>query len=166
MSTSTAIANPRANRGGRRRVDLRPLYAEWKKLSPNLTAPDEEMSERDLRMWWTNQRLANGELRIASWNDLKPGQARFLLRCMREESGDGPAWRAQMIGRLAQELFGAAWDRLIKDRLIARFQIYRLEDLTPRQGHEFMEELLSRIARRDGKEIEEVRGKFRKANGK
>lgn len=161
-------AKPRAF--GRPRVDLRALYAEWKKLSPNLEVesigdrPIEEYEdpEREVRMWWTNQQIKNRKSPIKSWNDLKPNEARYLLRCMREESGDGPAYRAELIARLARELFGAAWDRLIGDRLMARFRIGRLEELSPRQAHEFMEELISRIARRDGKEIDDVRAEFRK----
>lgn len=139
------------------------MFAEWKKLSPGV---DFEGTEREARIWWANERLAAAHRRDAegadlkSWSELKEGEARFLLKKMREESGDGPAYRAQLIARMAQELFGAAWDRLLADRLRARFQKYRAEDLTPAEAHAEMEELLSRIARRDGIGIEEARARF------
>ncbi len=155
---SKATATPQS--GLKRHPELlRALHAEWRKLSPNLAAPSEEMTERELRIWWTNEKLGavNSESRIASWGELKPGEAKFLIKCMREESGDGPAYRARMIAQLAQELFGAPWDRMLSDRLRARFQKYRADELTPREAHSEIEELLSRIARRDGCEIEEVR---------
>lgn len=144
---------------------LKALHAEWRKLSPMLTAPNEEMSEREMRIWYANQklharRLDRGIPDLASWSELTPNEARHLLTCMREESGDGPAYRAMLIARMAQDLFGTAWDRLLQDRLRARFMKFKAEDLTPAEAHAEMEELLSRIARRDGIEIEEARGRF------
>src|SRR5690348_12524162 len=150
---------------------LKALHAEWRKLSPNLTAPNEEMTERELRIWYANEKLGRkadsspsarndgARAPIASWNDLAPNEARHLLTCMREESGDGPAYRAQLIARLAQELFGAPWDRMLGDRLRARFQKSKAADLTPREAHSEIEELLSRVARSKGEDIEAVRAR-------
>ncbi len=72
----------------------------------------------------------------------------------------GPAYRAQLIARLAMELFGADWYRIILDRVIERFRIGRLEELSPAQAHAEIEELVSRLARRDGIEIEEARARY------
>lgn len=158
---NTAFANHMA----KKRLALAALYAEWKKLSPNLVGPDESMTERDLRIWYANQKLHGRRLNrgipdVKSWNDLKPNEARYLLRCMREESGDGPAYRAQLIARLAMELFGAARDRKLGDRLRARFRKFKAIDLTPAEAHSEIEELISRIARMRGSDVESVRRRF------
>jgi hypothetical protein len=149
---------------------LRALHAEWRKLSPNLTIEplDGEtpaQAERRVRLAWTNQhlhpkRLDRGRADIASWNELSQNEARFLLKKMREESGDGPAYRATLIARLAVELFGLGWDCILAQRLSQRFRVFRPQLLEPHQAHEMIEELLSRIARRDEVEIEEVRARF------
>ena len=97
---------------------------------------------------------------IASWNQLSQNEARFLLKIMREESGDGPAYRATLIARLAVELFGPDWDAVLRERLMQRFRVASPESLAPNEAHAEIEELLSRIARRDGLDIETVRRRF------
>ena len=81
-----------------------------------------------------------------------------------------------MIARLAVELFGSDWDAILRKRLQERFGSRKLEvgnregphfplptshsrlySLSPAEAHAEIEELMSRIARRDGVEIEEVR---------
>lgn len=152
------------------------MFAEWAKLSPNLDfEPMEGESAKDaekrLRMAWTNAALRTkadpspagrdqDDGGLTSWSQLGEAEGRYLLKRMREESGDGPAYRAMLIARMAQDLFGAAWDRLLQDRLRARFMKFKADDLTPAEAHAEMEELLSRIARRDGIEIEEARSRF------
>jgi hypothetical protein len=81
---------------------------------------------------------------------------------MKERSGSNAAYRAQLIARLAVELFGSDWDAILRERLRERFRLSTVDCrlLTPAQSHAEIEELLSRIARRDGVEIEEVRGRF------
>jgi hypothetical protein len=139
------------------------MFAEWRKLSPGLAF---EGTEREARLEYARahiQRFARSGAAPASWSDLTEREAQHLLKSMREESGDGPAYRARLIARLGQELFGAPWDRLLADRVAARFRVHRLEDLTPRQAHEFIEELLSRIARRDAISIEDARSRLTEA---
>jgi len=158
---------------------LKALHAEWRKLSPNLSIEPERgetpaQAERRVRLIWTNERLGRGAGRPAlrraqqaaplqSWNDLSQSEARRLLKIMREESGDGAAYRGQLIARLAVELWGGSsgstggWDAFLRERLRERFRLSTLDSLTPAQAHELIEELLSRIARRDGVEIEDVR---------
>jgi hypothetical protein len=82
---------------------------------------------------------------------------------MKERSGSNAAYRATLIGRLAVELFGADWDAILRERLIQRFRVPRPESLAPNEAHAEIEELMSRLARRDGVGIEEVRGRFRSA---
>jgi len=80
---------------------------------------------------------------------------------MTAESGSQADYLAVKIGKLAAELFGSAWDRMLSDRLQQRWRKSKPEYLTPAEAHAEIEELTSRIARRDGKEISEVRSKFR-----
>lgn len=49
---------------------------------------------------------------------------------------------------------------MLSERLNARFMVSRPEDLSPKDAHAEIEELMSRIARRDGLDIEVVRAKF------
>jgi len=65
-----------------------------------------------------------------------------------------------LIARLAVELFGSDWDAILRERLRQRFRVASPESLAPNEAHAEIEELVSRIARRDGVEIEEVRKKF------
>lgn len=144
---------------------MRALHAEWRKLSPNLAIEPRDgetpkAAERRVRLAWTNEQLKSRKLKVESWNELTQNEARFLLKIMREESGDGPAYRATLIARLAVELFGADWDAILRERLGDRFQLSTLNSLTAAQAHSMIEELLSRLARRDGVEIEEVRARF------
>jgi hypothetical protein len=142
---------------------LRGLHAEWRKLSPSLGS---ELPEREARLAWTNEKLqwapGKGPV-ITSWSGLTEGQARRLLKIMREESGDGPEYRATLIATLACEFFGAEWDRYLREDLIKRFHTSYPQSLTPAEAHAEIEELVSRIARRVGVEIEEVRARFRRA---
>ncbi|HEV2424293.1 MAG TPA: hypothetical protein VGZ29_05645 [Terriglobia bacterium] len=149
-----------------RAATLKALHAEWRKFSPSVTS---ELPEREARIEWTNRALnqrlkkadrARMERTVASWNDLQEGEARYLLRRMRGESGDAAAWRANLIARLAVELWGSQWDEFLHQRLGDRFRVGRAEDLSPRDGRATVEELVSRIARRDGIEIEAVRAKY------
>lgn len=137
------------------------MFAEWKKLSPNL---EFEGTEREARVWWTNETLkaGSGQSAVGSWGELTEAEGRFLLKKMREQSGDGPAYRAELIARLACELFGTDWDETLAARLKKRYGLVKAENLSPRQAHEVIEEFISRIARQDGLEIEEVRGRFRR----
>src|SRR5690348_1955896 len=151
------------------------MFAEWSKLSPNLDIdPLDHFSEEGIvqafgrldmekaaRIVWTCQALQRPVLWVCTWNKLSESQGRFLLKKMREESGDGPAYRAQLIAKLAQELFGAPWDRMLGDRLRARFRKSKAADLTPREAHSEIEELLSRVARSTGEDIEAVRARVR-----
>ena len=147
--------------GNRQSAMLRPLYAEWHKLSPGIAGP-EGLDERELRIYWTNSRLGQKHGRsVLSWKDLTPGQARFLLKRMREESGDAARYRAMKIAQMACELWGGQeWDDCLRGRLGQRYHLRDPRDLLPDQAHELIEELLSRIARRDGVEIEDVRKRF------
>lgn len=148
---------------------LKALHAEWRKLSPGLAIePSGDRAidpEREARLIWTNQALGGrrkAKIEVRSWKELTQGQARYLLRRMREESGDGPAYRAQLIARLAVELFGPGWAQFLLARLFERFRTPKPESLTPAEAHAEIEELASRIARRDGVGIEEVRARFTK----
>ena len=141
------------------------LFAEWRKLSPNLAIEPLEgetpaQAERRVRLAWTSDQLKSRKLKVETWNELSQNEARFLLKKMREESGDGPAYRTTLIARLAVELFGSDWDAILGHRLCERFRVFRPQLLEPHQAHEMIEELLSRIARRDGVDIEEVRARF------
>jgi hypothetical protein len=166
----TAVETRRARRAPQRGRKLggnwlKALHAEWRKLSPGLAS---DLPERDLRMQWTNQKfeqhrspvVLRAQPVITSWSELTEGQARYLLQVMKEESGSAPDYRGMLIARLAQDLFGAEWDRLLSERLYMRFEKRRAAELTPAEAHAEIEELLSRIARRDGLEIEAVRAKF------
>jgi len=144
---------------------LKALHAEWRKLSPNLALEPLEgetpkAAERRVRLAWTKEKLKGRKSKVESWNELTQNEARFLLKKMREESGDGPAYRATLIARLAVELFGSDWDAILRARLIQRFRVPSPESLAPNEAHAEIEELVSRIARRDGVEIEEVRARL------
>lgn len=144
---------------------LNALHAEWRKLSPNLAIEPLEgetpaEAERRARLAWTNEQLKSRKLKVESWNELSQNEARFLLKKMQEESGSNAAYRATLIACLAAELFGRGWDAVLRERLGERFQLSTLNSLTSMQAHSMIEEFLSRIARRDGAEIEEVRKKF------
>jgi hypothetical protein len=140
---------------------LRGLHAEWREFSRNHGGP-EGLTERDWRLYWTNGRLAARRQRsVTSWSELTQGQAKYLRRLLQEENGSGPAYRAAKIGRMAAELWGADWNKFLSIRLGERFRVGSPEDLSPRDARAMMEELESRIARRDGVEIEEVRKRFK-----
>lgn len=182
-TAATAVKRKRPNRGGSRRLrpeTLKALHAEWHKFSANLSS---DLPERELRLQWANERLhararqghwktvagrrvfieESAALRsIGSWSQLTEGEARHLLSLMREESGDGPAYRALLIGRLAQELWGSTWDMHLADRLNARFHVHQAADLSPRDAHASIEELVRRIADRDGCGMEDVRARLRR----
>ena len=180
METETRNSNPSGDGENRNRPSqpsarqraLRACFAEWRELSPNLgiePRDDEtpQAAERRVRLAWTSEQLKSRKLKVESWNELTQNEARFLLKIMREESGDGPAYRGTVIARLAVELFGADWEAILRERLRQRFQCFQPSALSPQQAHAEIEELLSRIARRDGVEIEAVRQRFftKKAEG-
>jgi len=153
----------------------RALYAEWGEFSRNNAGP-EGLTERDWRLYWTNGRLAaRGQRSVESWTDLSERNARYLLKVLREETGEGPAYRAELICRMAR----AVWSdevclSAVTMRSFDRFGVTDLRDLSPADAHALMEELLSRIARKeiamaddDASEgavlehkIEEVRNRF------
>jgi hypothetical protein len=169
MTTATQTeSHPAAHASPRSRHWLRALHAEWRKLSPNLAIEPLEgetpkAAERRVRLAWTSEQLKSRKVKVESWNALTQNEARFLLKKMREESGSNAAYRASLIARLAVELFGHDWNNIVRERLGERFQLSTLNSLTAAQAHSMIEELLSRIARRDGVEIEEVRARFRSA---
>lgn len=146
---------------------LRALHAEWRKFSPSFAS---ELPEREARLEWTNRTInqrsrskaerASIQIQVSSWNDLSEGQGKYLLRRMRAESGDAAAWRANLIARLAVELWGPDWDEFLHQRLRDRFRVGRPGDLSPRDGRAMVEELASRVARRDQVSIESVRELF------
>jgi hypothetical protein len=159
------------------------LFAEWKRFSANIVGP-EELDDRGLRLWWTNQQLNTfyakhggrfvtidrrrvfipcDRIVVNSWSSLRAFEVHYLLWIMREESGDGPAYRAELIERIARDLWGPdAWRPFLIDRLMDRFGIVGalreapsravleppLQDLAPDQAHALIEELLSRLARK------------------
>lgn len=143
--------------------------------NPSLADNSALQDDRGFRLTWTNQVLGRttpdsppqprrGSAErgvVASWNDLSENQARYLLRKMREESGDGAAYRARLIVFAARDLFGAEWDQLLSARLEDRWHVFTPDKLTPAQAHAEIEELLSRIARRDDVPIDELRAKYR-----
>jgi len=170
LQTETGAPSPETRqmrRGNIKAKTRAALMATWAKLSPNfddepLAGESPKDAERRLRIAWANsnlhlKRLDSGRPDITSFNELSEGEARHLLRIMREESGDGPSYRAMLIGRLAVELFGSDWDAILRERLLQRFRVPSPESLAPNQAHAEIEELVSRIARRDGVNIEEVR---------
>lgn len=130
------------------------LFAEWSKFSPTL---EWDCTEREARIRFANEtlfpQLSARLAPITSWSDLTSGQAKRLLHEMKERSGSNAAYRAQLIARLAVELWGGAsgstggWDAFLRERLRERFRLSTLDSLTPAQAHELIEELLSRIAR-------------------
>jgi hypothetical protein len=140
-------------------------------LSPQLTIEPYENeppldAERRVRLEWTNRRLRERHLNqglaeVYSWNELKEAEALCLLRAVREESGDGPAYRAQLFARIAAELWNTDCQSFLAERLRDRFQTSDPEMLAPCEAHEFIEELLSRLARKEGIDIEAVRSRFK-----
>jgi hypothetical protein len=146
---------------------LKALHAEWRKMSPNVEfrvegrelKPGEE--ERLARLAWTNSALVTRHSSlVTSWSQLTQGQAKYLLKKMREESGSNAGWRALKLAEIAAELFGPDWNQVLAERLSQRFRVSRPQDLTPREFWAEVEELLSRIARRDGVGIEIMRARF------
>ena len=146
----SSAAGPRKRKASR----LGGLFAEFKKLSPSLGY---EGTEDEARHHWASEKLKK---EIKSWKELKSGEIRYLIKQAQEESGDGPAYRALLIARIAAELFGADWDGILRERLMERFRLPTPEALLPAQAHAEIEELLSRMARRDGVDIEAVRARF------
>jgi hypothetical protein len=159
-------------------------------------------AERRLRIEWTNEQLrqfyakkggrftringrtvfieCDGAL-VSSWNSLREPEIRYLGRCMRELTGDGTAYRAGKVRQIARALWGPdAWEPFLIQRLADRYGVAidsrrpEPESLTPRQAHELIEELLSRLARKevamagdestpeiDEHKLEEVRRRYR-----
>jgi len=167
------VPSAESRRSSRRMIALwqhRALRAEWAKFSPELLW---ECSEDEARHRWSSEILHRP---VTTWATLTYGEANRLLHALKEASGSNASYRAQMIARLAVELFGSDWDAILRERLQERFGSRKLEvgnregphfplptshsrlySLSPAEAHAEIEELISRIARRDGVEIEEVR---------
>lgn len=143
-------------------VLLRAMFAEWRKLAPGLDYPGIETDDEARKVW---TRAALRKPNLQSWKELSVGECRRLLKLMKEASGEGPEYRALLICSLAQDLFGAPWERLLGEQIYLRFGIRDLTDLAPGDARAEIEELLSRIARRDGIGIEEVRARFKVQRG-
>ena len=161
MTTATQTESrgpsPETRRSSRRMIALwqhRALRAEWAKFSPELGW---ECSEDEARHRWSTELLHRP---VTTWATLTYGEANRLLHALKEASGSNAAWRALKLGELAAELFGGKWDAILRERLMQRFRVPSPESLVPRQFWSEAEELMSRIARRDGIEIEEVRARF------
>jgi hypothetical protein len=149
------------------------LFAEWRKFSPGLAGP-EGLDERGLRLWWANEQLKNRKSRVESWKELTAGELRKLTRIIQEETGGIAAYRTSLIERIAQELWSPARaESELVSRAWERFQSTNWRQLSPEQAHELIEELLSRLARKqladEGREvrwevvenrIEELRERF------
>ena len=151
MSTATQTESRRSSRRMIALWQHRALRAEWAKFSPELLW---ECSEDDARHRWSSEILHRP---VTTWATLTYGEANRLLHALKEASGSNASYRAQMIARLAVELFGSDWDAILRERLLQRFRVPSPESLAPNEAHAEIEELVSRIARRDGVEIEEVR---------
>jgi len=144
------------------------LFAEWHELSMQLSMePPAGIADPDqwCRLEWSNQELPHRKLPVASWSragDLTEGEGKFLLKKMQEESGRASLYRALLIGKLAVALFGGVWQSRLVERLRARFQRSRPEDLTPGEAHAEIEELLRRISVMPGEsgDIEQTRRKY------
>jgi hypothetical protein len=143
------------------------LHAEFNRFCEEHPAP-EGLIKREWRLYWTNGRLAARRQRsVESWNDLSQGQAKYLLKALAEKNGSRARYRAMKIAEMACDLWGGqAWDDSLRARLGERFHLQDPRDLSAGQAYELMEELISRIARRDGVGIEEVRRRFKKAEGR
>lgn len=135
----------------------RALFAEWRKVAPELDYPSVETDD-EARHIFTKGVLGAAQ---DSWKRLTENQGKRLLKAMRERSGSAPNYRNLLIVKLAQDLFGPAWDRLLVERLSVRFKIRDLRELRPRDARAEIEELLSRISRRDGVSVDVVRNRFR-----
>ena len=164
MTTATQTESrgpsPETRRSSRRMIALwqhRALRAEWAKFSPELGW---ECSEDEARHRWSSEILHRP---VTTWATLTYGEANRLLHALKEASGSNATYRAQMIARLAVELFGSDWDAILRERLLQRFRVPSPESLAPHEAHAEIEELVSRVARRDGIEIEDVRARFRTA---
>jgi len=160
MTTATQTESrgpsPETRRSSRRMIALwqhRALRAEWAKFSPELGW---ECSEDEARHRWSSEVLHRP---VTTWATLTYGEANRLLHALKEASGSNAAWRALKLGELAAELFGGQWHAILRERLMQRFRVLSPESLAPNEAHAEIEELISRIARRDGVEIEEVRAR-------
>ena len=153
-SPESRVPSRESRRSSRRMIALwqhRALRAEWAKFSPELGW---ECSEDEARHRWSTEVLHRP---VTTWATLTYGEANRLLHALKEASGSNAAWRALKLGELAAELFGGKWDAILRERLMQRFRVLSPESLVPNEAHAEIEELVSRIARRDGVEIEEVR---------
>jgi len=157
-SPESRVPSPESRRSSRRMIALwqhRALRVEWAKFSPELLW---ECSEDEARHRWSSEILHRP---VTTWATLTYGEANRLLRALKEASGSNAAYRAQIIARLAVELLGSDWDAILRERLLQRFRVPSPESLAPNEAHAEIEELVSRIARRDGVEIEEVRKRIK-----
>ncbi len=159
-----AIGNrqsPIANSAKRRA--LAGLFAEWRNYSASL---DSELPERELRLEVANQvlrpqsALGKRPEAITSWSSLTVGELKRLRRWLSESSGSAADFRGALIGKFAVELWGADWSALLEARLEERFRTRRVLALSPVEARSMIEELVSRIARRDGVTVEEARKKL------
>lgn len=127
------------------------LFGLWKEISPNFEfEPDESEAqpERAARLRYANDKLG---FHVTSWNGLSRSAAGKLIAAMRADLGrrNLPSRAQKMILALAVELWPEHWDAALRDRIGVRFRVGKVEDLTPSDAHALIDELLSRIARRD-----------------
>lgn len=179
MSEATA-ASKIGNRKSAMRARLRPLlnglFAEWPKISAELSIePLEneppEMAEHRARIEWTNQQLrdfyakrggrfariggktvfikCDGAM-VSSWNDLHEQEIRFLRQRMWEATGNAAAWRAAKLREIATVLVGVEEaEHYVIVRAQDRFQVSDLLSLAPAQFKALRGEFQSQIARRE-----------------
>ena len=195
MATSEAQVASRKSPKEIRRGKLRAgLFAEWRGYSAGLAGP-EELTDDELRIWWANEQLRKlyakqggrwaridgknvfikcDDKMISSWKDLNEYELRHLPKVIREETGEAAAYRADLIERIAREL-AEPGDATGQIRCQTRFGVSDLRKLAPADAHALIEELLSRLARKElamaGREvrweavearIEELRARFQK----
>jgi hypothetical protein len=168
------FSKQRHNRG------LKILFGMWKDLKANLDYPGVETDD-ELRHVYAAQKLGGAELSVVSrqlsvtedrklktenrswsWSKLSREEMGGLAHAMRVDLERTTAHQrgGVIIGKLAVELFGSAWDRMLSDRLQQRWRKSKPGYLTPGELHAEIEELMSRVARMRGVEIEVVRAGF------
>ena len=127
------------------------LWAEFRKLPA-------EMRGDDARYTWSSDQLHRP---VTTWKTLTAGEIKRLVKAAREESGSGPGYRSMLIAKLACEFWGPQnWDSCLREDLQRRWHTPYPQSLSPKEARAQIEELVSRIARRDGVEMEEVRARF------
>ena len=130
---------------------LRGLWAEFRKLPA-------AMRTDAARYAWSSDQLRRP---VTTWKTLTAGEIKRLTRAAKEESGSGPGYRAVLIAKLACEFWGPQnWDGCLREDLQRRWHTPYPQSLAPSEARATIEELVSRIARRDGVSLEKVRTRF------